>query len=351
MSEEAITNKIAELRSGLKADRLDMSFGEIIRIYEEESLIIKPEYQRAFRWKDEQKTRFIESILLGIPIPPIFVAENNEGKWELVDGLQRLSTVLSFFGSLKTNDRDLNNFALLGSSLLKDLLKNKISNDLPEKLNLSVKRSVCRVEILRWDSGFDMRYELFNRLNTGGSPLSQQEIRNCVFIGKFNQLINKLSIHLNGLIAGFDERKQRMLLEELVLRYFAIVKKYDGWNIKSNIQQYLDSFMKKESESNKEDYLTEETEFIKIVDFITNINDGNPFKGSQQFSTSNYDTVMLLAHEYLFKNKKTNKDRFEEKIKQVLSNEEYIAYSGNQTGGTQRFVKKLNKALEIFSDE
>jgi hypothetical protein len=80
------------------------------------------------------------------------------------------------------------------------------------------------VEILRWDSGFDMRYELFNRLNTGGSPLSEQEIRNCVFRGDFNQMINQLAIKLEPLIKGLEKKKDKMYLEEMVLRYFAIIK-------------------------------------------------------------------------------------------------------------------------------
>ena len=76
----------------LRTERLDVSFGEILNMYENGEIIIDPAFQRLFRWDEEQKTRFIESILLGIPIPPIFVAANSEGIWELVDGLQRIST-------------------------------------------------------------------------------------------------------------------------------------------------------------------------------------------------------------------------------------------------------------------
>jgi uncharacterized protein with ParB-like and HNH nuclease domain len=75
-----------------------------MNIYEDKSLIITPEYQRTFRWDIFQQTRFIESILLGIPVPPIFVAEDDKGKWELVDGLQRISSIFSFFGLLTENE-------------------------------------------------------------------------------------------------------------------------------------------------------------------------------------------------------------------------------------------------------
>lgn len=92
---------VAEKRNTLKTDRLDMSFGELMSMFEDGDLFITPEYQRVFRWQPFQQTRFIESVLLGIPIPPIFVAEDGKGKWEVVDGLQRISTIFGFFGLLK----------------------------------------------------------------------------------------------------------------------------------------------------------------------------------------------------------------------------------------------------------
>ncbi len=102
---ELLKSQIEEQRNLLNTDRLDLSFGEIISMYERREILIKPAFQRYFRWDEEQRTRFIESILLGIPIPPIFVAEDKDGVWELVDGLQRISTILSFFGILRSEDQ------------------------------------------------------------------------------------------------------------------------------------------------------------------------------------------------------------------------------------------------------
>ncbi|CAG7840421.1 hypothetical protein CLOHAE12215_01845 [Clostridium haemolyticum] len=86
-TKKKLEESIRRARNNLTTDRLDMSYGEIISMYEREEIVIAPEFQRLFRWTDYQKTRFIESILLGIPIPPIFVAEDKDGRWELVDGL------------------------------------------------------------------------------------------------------------------------------------------------------------------------------------------------------------------------------------------------------------------------
>lgn len=170
---------IAKKRNSLKTDRLDMSFGELMNMYEDDELFIAPEYQRVFRWSNFQQTRFIESVLLGIPIPPIFVAEDDKGKWEVVDGLQRISTILSFFGLLEQMPQK-NHSTLTEGEMVKELDGVNIET-LPIKLKTTIKRAVCRVEIVRWDSNEDIRYELFNRLNTGATPLSEQEIRNCIF--------------------------------------------------------------------------------------------------------------------------------------------------------------------------
>ena len=95
-SQTNLLEDIKQMRNTLQTDKLDMSFGEIMSMYERNEIIINPEFQRLYRWSHYQKTRFIESIIIGIPIPPIFVAEDENGRWEVVDGLQRLSTIFSF---------------------------------------------------------------------------------------------------------------------------------------------------------------------------------------------------------------------------------------------------------------
>ena len=100
----AIADEIRSARQTIVKDGFDMSIGELIRIYEKRELIISPAYQRSFRWDESRKTRFIESLILGIPIPPIFVFTDENGRWELIDGLQRLSTVFQFAGVLRRPD-------------------------------------------------------------------------------------------------------------------------------------------------------------------------------------------------------------------------------------------------------
>ena len=236
---------ISKKRNSLKTDRLDMSFGELMNMFEDGDLFITPEYQRVFRWSDFQQTRFIESVLLGIPIPPVFVAEDNEGRWEVVDGLQRISTIFSFFGVLN-NLPDKNNSTLTQGELITEL-EGVTIDTLSVKLKTTIKRSVCRVEVVRWDSFEDMRYELFNRLNTGASPLSDQEIRNCIFRAyqvNLNQVLRDVAEidSFNKLIVPSDKKREEMFLEELTLRFFAF--KYLEGEFKTTVPQFLTEFMK-----------------------------------------------------------------------------------------------------------
>ena len=173
-----LEREIETTRNSLSTDHLDMSFGEIISMYERDEIIVNPEFQRLFRWSEYHKTRFIETLLLGIPIPPIFVLEDPDGRWELVGGLQRLSTVLSFFGVLKVLP-DRNGWTLQEGDLIKNL-GGLTCDKLPLKFQLNIKRSTCRIEVIRWNGKYDMRFELFSRLNTGASTLTSQEIRNCI---------------------------------------------------------------------------------------------------------------------------------------------------------------------------
>lgn len=241
-----LEEEILSQKNSLSTDRLDMSFGEIISMYQRNEIVIDPDFQRLFRWSDEQKTNFVESVILGIPIPPIFVAEDEDGRWELVDGLQRISSLLSFFGELRSLP-DKNNWTMCEGGLVKSLVGISLDS-LPTKFALNIKRSTCRVEIIRWNSDYDMRYELFNRLNTGGTELTAQEIRNCVFRGissKFNDFMKRISSDpvLVEMIGASDKQVEELYLEEMVLRFSSQYGK-KGEQIEHDLHNHMTEFMK-----------------------------------------------------------------------------------------------------------
>lgn len=347
MLKEELENKIAEERNNLKTDRLDMSFGEIINLFEEKALIIDPEFQRLFRWDNDQQTRFVESILLGIPIPPIFVAEDKDGKWELVDGLQRMSTILSFFGKLSISQK--NNLTLSSGELLGESIKGLSIHDFSLKLQYTIKRSVCRVEILRWDSNIDMRYELFNRLNTGSSPLTAQELRNCIFIGEFNTMIRQLAENekFTKLLALTAKKQEQMYYQELVLRFFA--NKYSDQTIRKNLQYYLDNFIKRVQK--KEILINFENEsenFINLIEFLYGYFDAEIFKADNgRFSPNHYETIFyVLDKKYeIYKN---DHKGFMQNIALLKNDKEYKDANDSSTGLQYRLKNKLDRALKIF---
>ena len=183
-----LSDKIKELRKEIVSDSYSMSIGELISLYTDEELDIHPRFQRLFRWQSYQKTRFIESILLNIPIPPIFVSQNEEGVWDVIDGVQRLSTIFQFVGKLKDQDGNtVDKLVLEGTKALPELEglyweSDSLETSLPKDVKLDFKRARIVINIVKKESDTSAKYELFQRLNTGGSSLSDQEVRNCLMI-------------------------------------------------------------------------------------------------------------------------------------------------------------------------
>jgi len=169
-------------------DNYSMSVGEIISMYKDGDLDIHPEFQRFFRWSDSQKSRLIESFLLNFPVPPIFVYQRTDGVWDIVDGLQRVSTILQFVGIYKKEDGNvMDPLVLEGTKLLPSMAGKKYEDDDPE-VDLGdaerryFKKARLGVIILKKESDETGQYEVFQRLNTGGTSLSPQEVRNCLMV-------------------------------------------------------------------------------------------------------------------------------------------------------------------------
>jgi len=362
MKDKLLEKEIFEARNGLSTDRLDMSFGEIISMYEREEIIIDPDFQRLFRWKEEQQTKFIESLLLGIPIPPIFVAELPEnGKWELVDGLQRISTVLSFFGKLKT-DTTKNNWILSEGGIIKEALQGYSCNNLPLKYQLNIRRAVCRIEIIKWNSKIDMRYELFNRLNSLGSQISPQELRNCIFRPKSNafyKLLERLAEDtvFTDLISPTDDQKEQLYLQELVLRFFALyhaakseVKASDV--IKESLSSYLTSYMRDEVSKKNFDPASAEKTFKKMLKLIAPLGKSvfRSITGQGPFSTNIYDVVTVGIALNLSRFKNMSPDALKEKINSAKQHDEFKDCIGSKANSKERVAKRVEFARRFFSE-
>lgn len=237
----------------IQTSSLDLSFNELLDMYSNGELTIDPDYQRAFRWSPGKESRFIESLILGMPIPPVFVIELEDGKYELIDGLQRLSSYFHFRGALalETLDRTIQKGEglVLSDCDIVSELNDLTHSSLPSAMQIRLKRHFIRVEVIRKDSDTRLRYHMFKRLNTGGENLSEQEIRNCTVRlleggNDFMRFLIEMSRNNDFLICTqnlTDESRNQRFDQELVLRFFAF-KNYKG-NYTHDVADFLTEYM------------------------------------------------------------------------------------------------------------
>jgi hypothetical protein len=188
-----LVGELEKARHTVATDNYPMSLGEIISIYKEGELVINPQFQRLFRWSVKQKSDLIESLLIGIPVPPIFVYERSSGEWELIDGLQRVSTILEFFGELKDENGKLRDPSVLVETAYLNGLEGAAVGEaealsvgaqryLPKGFQTQLKRAKLGVQILKASSSEKSKFDVFQRLNGSGSLLTPQEIRTCIMV-------------------------------------------------------------------------------------------------------------------------------------------------------------------------
>ena len=186
--------QLEQERRMVSFDSYDLTVRQLLDMYESGDVVIPPEYQRQFVWNESRQSQLIESVFLGIPIPSLFMATNADSTWEVVDGVQRISTLAHFIGG----ETILSKVKRESSSKIKELeklnaLDQVVFSDLPKSIQLLFYTRPIRVTVLNDKSDLNVRFDLFERLNTGGVSLTAQEIRNCVFRGAFNEDIKKLS--------------------------------------------------------------------------------------------------------------------------------------------------------------
>ncbi len=256
--QEKLILEIENKRREYRTDNYPMSIGELISMYRSGEIIINPEFQRYFRWTDIQKTKLIESILLGIPIPSIFVFQRKDGKWEVVDGLQRISSILQFVGELeKTDKKTLEKEKYLPLKLEKTkylpslegiLWETSEENqlELPLPLKLQFKRAKLNFTIILPESDEEAKFEVFQRLNRCGTFATNQELRNCIMV-----MVNKDIFEWLGSLANNEHflnttaLPPRLIEEqyhlELVLKYLTC--RYYTYNSRKDVSENLDETM------------------------------------------------------------------------------------------------------------
>lgn len=246
-----ILTELNELKKKVDFNTYDISVKELISMVNEGIIDIAPDYQRHFRWKEDRQSQLIESIFLGIPIPSLFMATNPDGSWELIDGVQRLSTIIHYAGDdsvrIKTQNQP-------NSLKLQDLVKlqsfNKLRfDDLPKSTQLEFLLKPLKITTLSDKSDKDVRFDLFERLNTGGVVLTNQEIRSCVYRGRFNEFLKELARNTNFRKVVRLSRGQQSdgTADEFVLKFFAFLHNYKKFD--HSVVDFLNSYMAESTKS------------------------------------------------------------------------------------------------------
>jgi hypothetical protein len=351
----SLDEEIKVARQQIVKDGYDMSVGELMSLYREQELIINPAFQRYFRWDDGQKTKFIESLLLGIPIPPIFVFQTDEGTWELVDGLQRLSTLFEFAGILIDSEGKLMPPPFLqGTKKLPSLHDKSWENGLTKAQQFDIKRARIRVEILGKGTNPYTKFELFQRLNESGSILTEQEIRTCSMVmvnEAFHQWILKLSKSepFLSMIAQTEDAQNKQMPIELTLRFF--IHRKIPYQSGLNVHDYLNDGMLKLADSYDEklDFDMEEKIFFQTFSFLNDTVgknvfkrwDGKRFKG--KFLISAYQIIAVGVSKYPDSIAKIEKQSewMQDKIKQLWNNNNYSKHLTDGSRGAMQLTKLL----------
>ena len=189
-----LAEQMGAQRRTVDFDTFDIQLQQLLTMLEQDQISIAPAYQRQFRWDPARCSQLIESLILGIPIPNLFMATNPDNTWEVVDGPQRLSAIVKFAGSHKLRTKlNLNGELQLEELEKIDKFNGATFSSLPPQIQQHIRTRPLKVVTLNDKSDKVVRFDLFERLNTGGIILTQQEIRACVYGGKFSNKLEELS--------------------------------------------------------------------------------------------------------------------------------------------------------------
>ncbi|NEW85402.1 MAG: DUF4268 domain-containing protein [Mariniphaga sp.] len=299
--------------------------------YKRGRLNIQPNFQRQFVWDKVKSSRLIESALLDIPIPIIYLSEDKDGKENVIDGQQRLTAFFSFIDDKLPDNSE---FKLTGLNVFRELNGKKF-NQLSEEHQDKIMTYKIRVIKFKKESDSDLQFEIFTRLNTGSVPLNDQELRNCVFRGRFNDLIKELSQDSNFKdLLGIERSDSRMKDRELVLR-FAAFQFNTYLNYNAPIKKFLNNTMEKYQNISAADELKLRDTFKNTISIIKSLLDKNAFKRfycgveknksgkweTKQFNVSLFD---ILMYSFAREDKNTvlqNLDRIKEALIDLMTSD------------------------------
>ena len=308
-----LEQELALAEQTLSTDSYSMSIGELISSYKDGEIEVNPAFQRTFRWSDFAKSRLIESFLLGLPVPPIFVFQRTSGNWELIDGLQRVSTILQFVGELKTKQGETApQLNLTKTRYLPSMAgvhwKPMTDNDplaFPDNLKLKFRKTRIDLKIILPKSNELSKYELFDRLNTGGSPATPAEVRNCLIIMKDPKFFDWLDSMVNyqsfvDATPLTEKQQDEQYRFELLVRYLVLqATPPEEAKAIEDLETYLNDKILEMAESTTLDRTKLQTDFQDTFDKLYQAAEDNAFRRLNTDKAKYVGPFLLSAFEVI----------------------------------------------------
>lgn len=351
-SSDAIVDRFITAQNRLVLQAADLSLETIASMVEKGSIDISPQYQRRERWDNDKQSALIESFLLNVPVPPIYLAEDDFGTYSVIDGKQRITAIHKFMR---------NNLTLSKLQSFTEIIGGKYQ-DLPRPLQSSLEvRPYLRVVTLLRQSDSDLKYEVFTRLNIGGEPLNPQEIRNVAFRGELNDLIYRLAEHrfLKQQLKVKDNRSsayRNMVDVEFVLRFFALSDKWESFS--GDYRDSMDNFMIRHRATSTTERNQFEQRFMRSIDFCERIWGRNAFKRPgengwrDQMLAGMYDAQMVavaLADGTILERAVNAKDLVQERTRNIFFTDPYFDSAVRVgTNNSNKVRYRIRKILEIL---
>ncbi len=365
-----LQDEIESGRQTIKTESLSMSIGEIVNLYRAEELVIRPEFQRLFRWDEQQKSRLIESILLGIPLPSIFVMQRSDGVWEIIDGLQRISTILEFMGELRAKEdgKVLPASQLKSTAYLKSLEGITFNTDDSENSALtpgqqiSLKRSKIDVKILLPESDDTAKYELFDRLNAGGSRATSQEVRSAQIIMRDSTMFSWLETlrdypDFQSTLSITDRLYDEGYDMELVCRFLALRNSTDlDFRSISSMDDFISEKMYELTTDGEFDRNAHGQEFFTVFRLLNSALADDTFRRFDPtkdrflggFSVSSFESITVGVAVNLIKWSAADSAALRLRVQDLWSNPSFKQGSGSGVRASTRIPRTIPAAIAFF---
>lgn len=334
----------------------DLSFREIIAMYDENELV-KPELQRKYVWDKNEASRFIESLLMGLPVPSVFFAKSGSQKL-IVDGYQRIMTVYDYVNKgIFSGDGKI--FKLSNSEKINQRWRNKAFSELSIDDQRKIKSTTIHAIIFEQkkpENDDTSLYQIFERINTSGRTLTPQEIRNCVYQGSFNQMLFELNENIYWRkLFGSIIPDSRMKDLECILRFFVMksdmVQKNNAKQI--SLKKFLNDYMGQNRNITQEQVDIFKNEFITCMEFIYKKIGDDAFRNytngkySSKFNPALFDAISVSFNNMITVGK-INNDRIISRHHMLFDNEEFSKACKYRTTDTENIKKRISLAEKIL---